>query len=455
MALTYGPAIQNQVASTLYQTPYTSLTAQQQFRIDGGSGTSPPGPTAGAAYQAWTRIQQWAQWSELLGSDVTGDAATPWLIAEIVYLASMTLRPERTGDFREARNASREAYLDAIATMEIDDGYEAAVFDPTLKSIRFYVLRHCVKLEKPIFISPQTVDAAVHDRLNWLWNKANWTFRRRKLSAIIGSVEVSAGTWTDSTKVLTESGAFTDYPWEGAGTSDHVTGAQFIVTGGTDTVLGTSLVAQKVGNSDIVLSQSISKIAADLSDGDIAGRVVSVRVFGLQGADRLAPIGTRKLYIDGTDHKVIEWATADELSELASRNGDQPGTPMKFRIERQSNTLIWHFWPVPDADYNVHFDGILRTPGTNTAGVPISAIDTVPFAKLPDEFKVLLKDLVLGKVMKDARQGGDILAAAEAEVDRYAPNYDEPAKTQDAAVVRDVYRDASELGDCTMIGGPM
>ena len=461
MALTYGAAIQDQVASTLFQTPYTSLGTAQKFRIDGGAATNPPVSTSGAAYQAWARIQQWSQWSELLGSDVTSDAATPWLIAEIVYLASMTLRPERTAEFRDSRNAAREAYLDAIATIEIDDGYEAGVFDPTLKDIRFYVLRHLVKLEKPRFISPQTVDSAVHDRINWLWNKANWTFKRRKMSAVIGVVEVEGATWTESTKTLTETGSFTNYPYSGAGGTTNIAGAQFVARDGTNVVRGHYLVSSKTSADAIVLGQSLSKTAANLTAADIDGEVVSVNVFGLQSGDRLDAVGTRKLYIDGNSRREINWATADDLSFLAAASDRTTGTPERFRIERQTNTLVWHFWPVPDEDYTVHFDGMLMLPGTTTPGVPTSATDTTPFARFPHEFKPLIKDLALGKVLKDAGMGGEILAAAEAEVDRYAPQYDEPGRATGDGSIRDVYGDAYELSSgygfdgSPQIGGPM
>lgn len=443
MALTYSSTIQDAVASTLFQAPYTNLSAQNKFRIDGGSSASPP--TLGAAFQAWTKVQKMAQWWEFLGSDITSDAAYPWLIAEIAYIASMTVRVERTPELRDARNSARADYLDSLATIEIDDGYEAGVFTPTPAGIRFFVLRHCVKLDKPLLVSPQTIDAAMQDRLNWLWNKAYWSFKRRKLSAVIGVVNVTVATWTESTKTLTETGAFTNYPYAGAGSTTTLAGAMFRVSGGTNVVKGAYEVNTKTSADAITLKQSLSKIVGNLATGDITGNVVSVNVFGLQSGDRLDAIGTRELYIDGQERRTIEWATADELSNLYAVSDTTTGCPQKFRVERQGATLVWHFWPAPDQDYTVHMDGMLMIPGTATPGVPTSATDATIFSLLPNEFAVLVKDLTLGKILKDHGKGSKVLDDAEAEVDRYAPIYDEPGKPTQDGSIRDVYHDVEAL----------
>lgn len=459
--LAYNADVQDQVAHALMGNTYASLSIAQRTLIDGNVTNSPP--AAGRAQQAWVRVNQLAQWSELAGATANSDLAEPWLVTEIVYLCAPTLRPERIAEFRQQRDEARATYLDsvvdAVGTTEITTGYDAKVFTPTLEAFRYYVLRYCTKMDKPFLPSPATIDAAAFARTNWLWNKSPWSFRRRKLSAVVGVTSVTAGTWVESTKTLTQASAFAAYPYTGAGATTSVDGATFTATGGTSTVLGTSLVATKVSASAITLSQSISKIAADLTAADIAGKVVSVRVFGLQSGDRLDAINTRKLYVDGQDDKAIVWATGDEYAQMTAYSAVDPDVPRRFRIERQGQTLVWFFWPLPDADYTIHFDGLLCLPGTTTAGVPTSAIDTTVWSKFPQEFKSVLKDLILGEVLAKSGKGDAVLKAAEDEAERWGKEYDDPGAPSHGGVIRDVYRDVAALGAGggwgDALGGPM
>lgn len=458
--LAYSNDVQNQVAYLLFRSAYSSISSSAQLMIDGNSSVDPP--TAGVAQRAYRTVQQMAQWWELSGSTNTTDNAEAWLVHEIAYLASITLRPERTAELRVQREEARRAYLDSITTTEITTGYDANVFTPTMQSLRYYVLQHTVNKDKPVLIPPEVIDSATFWCNNWLWNKTKWTFRRRKLSARLNVVSVTGATFEESTLTLTLSSGFADYPRPSAGVTDHTAGSIFVVTDGTSAIKMTALVTEKASNSVIVLGQSISEIADDLSAGDVDGYLLTVNVFGLQSGDRLDAISTRKLYVQG-ENACVEWGTADQIAYRSSVDQTDVGVPRRFRVERQGQTLVWHFWPIPDANYTFQFDGCLMLPGSSTPGVPTTATDTIPFSKYPQEFKSVLKDLVLGKVLRDRNKDDDaVWRAAMDEVERIAPLYDDPGEPTGDGEIRDVYGDSRDLGGndpfwmgVDTIGGPM
>lgn len=82
--------------------------------------------------------------------------------------------------------------------------------------------------------------------------------------AVPAAVTVSGGTWTESSKTLTKTGAFTNYTL--------VAGDVIAVTGGTGATAGSYAVATRVSNDAITLSTSIgsgadgqTNIAANIS----------------------------------------------------------------------------------------------------------------------------------------------------------------------------------------------
>jgi len=77
-----------------------------------------------------------------------------------------------------------------------------------------------------------------------------------------GNISITNGTWTESSKTLTSSGAFTNYTFIDG---DHVK-----VTGGTSAILKTIEIASRTSNNAIVLKESLASTAGDLSGGNIA-----------------------------------------------------------------------------------------------------------------------------------------------------------------------------------------
>lgn len=75
------------------------------------------------------------------------------------------------------------------------------------------------------------------------------------------AVALSAGTWTEATKTLTEAGAFTDYTF--------TAGDRILITGGTGVTVGEYEVSSRTDANNIVLATSCSTAGADLGTGDI------------------------------------------------------------------------------------------------------------------------------------------------------------------------------------------
>ena len=91
----------------------------------------------------------------------------------------------------------------------------------------------------------------------WRWLKGANAFLDSR-----GNISITNGTWTESSKTLTSSGAFTNYTFIDG---DHVK-----VTGGTSAILKTIEIASRTSNNAIVLKESLASTSGDLSGGDIA-----------------------------------------------------------------------------------------------------------------------------------------------------------------------------------------
>lgn len=191
--LAYSTEIQNRVAYALFTSAYSALATEQKNAIDGASAADPP--TSGRAVDAFLTIKKMGQWWELTDSTTVSDAAQAWLVAEIVFLVSLTQRPERIQDFKDARDRAMNEYLDTITTTTITTGYGADVFTLSLQSCRYYVLRRVAGTNRKMLISvtPEELDASTTWCLNWLWNKAAWLFRRRLVTITVTTSGSPAG----------------------------------------------------------------------------------------------------------------------------------------------------------------------------------------------------------------------------------------------------------------------
>lgn len=430
MALAWSNTAQDRVAYLLFNAAYSTLTASQKAVIDGTWTTG--SLTSGVAFSAFTIIQQLAQWFELAGSTITSDAAMSWLVDEVCYRASISLRNERMDEYREVARASRDAYLSSVTPTEITTGYDTDPYTLTLKNIRLYVLANMVIRKPPVMMHPREIDSNTFWVLNWLWNKTNWTFRRRSITARITPCTITGGNWTNSTLTVSAVDT-TNYP-------THVAGSVFVCTTGTGIVKGVYQVASRPGATSFTLTASIAYAGADLTNTDIGGYIVSFVPFGLASGENLNAMATRKLYYNGNYSDYISWANGDAMTALRSNTDITTGKPCLFRMEKNTDTLSWYFSPIPDQAYTVGFEGLIALPGS-TSGVPSSATDTVAFAKFPREFVAVMKDLILGRCLKAKGVTDEVWKSAVNEIEIAGLAYDDKTEADGDQVVRDVNQD--------------
>lgn len=90
----------------------------------------------------------------------------------------------------------------------------------------------------------------------------------------------------------------------------------------------------------------------------------------------------------------VKFATADQFAELTASGADRTGRPCRFRIEgTNSGDYVWHFWPYPDAAYVMYGEIFLEGPQT--------ALGDTSFDEFPAQFRPILRDSVLLRVLED------------------------------------------------------
>lgn len=166
-------------------------------------------------------------------------------------------------------------------------------------------------------------------------------------------------------------------------------------------------------------------------------------------------LATRLLYfVDSVTPIACRLATADQMAALKSNSSASTGRPEWFRIERSNNTYSWIWHPYPDQQYTAKLEVMIALPGTTTPGVPTSATDTVPFAKMPTEFIPCFKKLILGDVMQSRGLGDDVLRSATDEFERATQQYDDVHGDADLdGSPRDVYMDHANLPNANIVIG--
>jgi len=83
-------------------------------------------------------------------------------------------------------------------------------------------------------------------------------------------VELAGADWTDSTKRLTETGAFANYI--------HETGDKITLTAGTGVVTGEYTIADKIDDDTIELTADINAAAGDITDNSVTGLISNDRI---------------------------------------------------------------------------------------------------------------------------------------------------------------------------------
>lgn len=443
MAFSYSAALQGRIALAVWNCTNTLLTATQKTQLDNTWTTG--ALSGGAAYDAWNEVSQIAQYFEQASSAPNTSFAQPaWdrlFIAKTAMYLIKSVRPERLPDFQRDHETALDESIDTY-TRDLVSTTSAAGQGVGLAGIRSYVIDHCVKradsstgLRRRLFPSIAQIDGQIQWVLNFLWNMKPWHFRKRQ---VIIRIEVVAtftnATWTESTKLLTSTGAFADVS---AGTG---AGMRAYIDGGTNVHEGEYVIASDEDDDTITFDSSISATGGNLTTGDISGRIVSVHIDGLHSGETFDSVVSRKFFYDGNNAgSEIRWADSSDMARQKAYNGDTYNIPRWFRWEKYGTTVTWHLTPFPDDDYTARGAVTVSGPGTLSTA---ASIDTA-IGKLPTEFGTVIRDIVLARVLKAHRasDGESMWQSAMDQVDTLLPAYADQGFPTRQTTVDDVYND--------------
>lgn len=434
MALSYSSTLEDQIALALKNQAYSDLSTNDKKVIDNNSSSSPPGGTAG---RAWTELTKWAQY--INGSDGTTipDEWASWFVAKTVLYCGPVVQPERLRLFKQIELDARQSAISMLsrAAFNYDPASNTEATTCTYQTIRYHVLEATARRQRPVYISPLTVDANTNYWLNKLWNYGTWNFKRRQVTMKINAVSATNLTYTHATKTLTGTGAFTGWTF--------VSGAMALVVSGTNVNPGSIIeVATNADANTITLGTSLGSTV----DGqtDIAVRLMSITFPDLVSGETFDATATRKYFYDLSYVNYgasLDWADPTDLARWRVGGTLLFDRPTVFRIQKASGTKVnWLTCPWPDQSYTLRGEVYITGPGT-----PSSATDTTVFAKFPPEFGPVLKDLVLAKCLKDvnAEDGAQKYQEAIEAANFLLPIFASSGDAEGGFTTRDVYEDAT------------
>lgn len=194
MAFTYTAALQNRIALAVWNVQNSSLTASQKVQLDltWTSGSL----TGGAAYDALNVITNLAQWFEQASSNPdTSFPQDEWdrlFIAETAMILVKTVRPDRLQQFQADRELAMDSLCETYSKTLITAAFAGA--GSTLAGIRSYVVNHCIRRKQSntgtrrrLFPPIEDIDSHVQWVINYVWNIAQWNFRKRMIQITINA----------------------------------------------------------------------------------------------------------------------------------------------------------------------------------------------------------------------------------------------------------------------------
>lgn len=455
MAFTYTTAIQNRIALDVFGVLYTSLTAAQKEHLDGTWTTG--SLASGKAYDTLVQVQQIANYFEMAGGTSAPQVWEPWVIAQTAAELAPVYRPERVQSLMAAKESAIDQAIDTF-TLRDPTGSFASTNDSqkiTVQGIRYFCLNHGSRrkesgsntgMRRRLFFPIDEIDSHTQWALNYIYNKELWSFRKRSVQVSIKYLStVTGATWTESTKTLTQTGAFTNLLF----TSSRP--AMVLITDGTGATIGEYQVASKTSSDAIVLTASISTANANLATGDITAVMFFLDFRGLLANETFDAVASRRFYYQNTgglmgSDRRLNWVDSTEMDAQKAYNSLAQGTPTTFRIENQpSDIRSWRLAPFPDNDYTLNGSVFVSGPGT-----PSSVSDTAVFDKFPTEFGPIIRDMVLARLLQanNASDGDRFMARMEEKVQTLLPELVDKGPPTRLHSTEDVYRDERR-----MIGG--
>lgn len=209
--ITYTSAMQNTIALNVWGRQNSGLTTDDKTHLDGAWTTG--SLTAGLAFQALTRLNQIGQWFEQAGASSAPAAWEHWFISLTSLLLAKTHRPDRAALYAAEERQAADA---ALSSFSLTDATSATISGQTLTvpGLRYYVMNHCVRRRRRLFVPPADIDAHLQWVLNHLWNLAGWNFRKRLVTLTIASNGTVTSTLTNETldSIATRELWYTDAP---------------------------------------------------------------------------------------------------------------------------------------------------------------------------------------------------------------------------------------------------
>lgn len=399
MAFAYSAELQQQIALNVWNVANASLSATQKAQMDNTWTTG--ALSGGAAYYAQAEIANFAQWIEQASS--TPDTSLPqpsWsglFVALATWKLCLAVRPDRAQFWEAEYQRQLDLAIDTYSkTLGSAGTITGQTFTP--QAILYYVMNHCVRRKESgreqgqrrrIFPAVDDVYAHLQWVCDFLWNKSAWAFRKRMVTLRVKVVAITAGTWAESTKVLT--GTFTGY-------SSFAAGDRLYVTDGTDALTGDYQITATNGSTTITLDRSLSDTAANLTTGDITATVVRTEILsGIASGETFDSMSVEKLYFSGTNQvgDICEFANEDAFAQLSVNYGEDTGQPRFFRIEyNDAGVHVWKYLPIPDASYTFRAGVLIAWPDNISSTTSATEIN-----RFPKEFRTVIRDMTLARVL--------------------------------------------------------
>lgn len=444
MAFAYSSSLQNRIALAVWGVPYASISTVDRMRLDNSwsSGTL----SGGVAYDAQNEVAQLAQYFEQASSSPDTSFPQPeWdrlFVAKSAMVLAKTVRPDRFEQFVKDHETALDESIDTF-TRDLVSSTSLAGQGVNLSGIRAFTIDHCVKradvstgLRRRLFPSIAQIDGHTQWTLNFLWNHKHWHFRKRQVLMRIYSIDVSGATWTESTKTLTDTGAFTN--------TRIAAGARFLATGGTSVLQNEYTVSSRTSDDAIVLETSLSDTAGNLTAGDIAGVLQAVVLEGLNTGETFDAVVSRKFFYDGNyAGRELNWTDPTGMAKGKAGDGTTSGIPVAFRWEKYGSAIVWHLSPFPSENMTLRGAVTVSGPGTLSTS---ASLDTA-IAKFPSEFGTVIRDMVLARTLLSHRasDGDDMMRRAMEQCESLLPTYADQGHPTRQQVAEDVYNDMEAL----------
>lgn len=204
-----------------------------------------------------------------------------------------------------------------------------------------------------------------------------WLVGTTGLIDLRGSLSFTNGTWTESTKTLTSSAAFTSYSF--------LAGDQIRVTGGTGVTTGVYTVSSKTSANAIVLASSLSTAAVNLATGDIAAE--------LAPKTAALPSDFRSLHGIAITNAVVRGVEMVDLEELLMLRTYNDIVQASWNYKVAVNWLgtppspYLEVWPTPTANLTGALEIVYRKKWTR------GSLDTTELP-VPEFCEALLREIV-------------------------------------------------------------